>query len=283
MIESEGLDDCIGLDVLGNSDISSEDEDDKQKDELFTSCAGNKTGTVRSTGKSEEGRKRRLSKKQKRKRRDQFKLCLNGLRNLGNLFDATDEISDAFTDVAVTRPDVGIHHRVPSLVELCLKANRRKQRHSDKRRNTANTCNKQRTELPYGMKKLISHWGWSQKQLENQLSFFLNKVLPLVEIKMENREYVKYINTETNKNIDPVFPKRSVWVNLPYAPEKSMLKDHVYGSEKTPSFLFTPSAHYHREIERFYISYSRYYIYDYVCTNNAMWGEYYISTLLSVQ
>ena len=271
--ESEGHLNSIDSDILDSvsyCNIDSEDEEDEEDDELFMSCMANDRTVATSAGEPEQGRKRRPSKKQRRKRRNQYKeMYLDDLYNLGNLFDATDDISEVFGDVLATGPDVRIQNRVPTLVELCLKVNRRKQRQdSEKGKNSStNTPIKQRTELPYGMKKLISHWSWSQKHLENQLSFFLNKVLPLVEGKIEHNEHIYHHKTDRKCT---VFPKRSVWVNLPYAPLKSMFENADYGSEKTPSFLFAISAHFHGELDNF--DYSNYYHYDNVTLNNAMWG-----------
>ncbi|XP_060575193.1 uncharacterized protein LOC132732729 [Ruditapes philippinarum] len=203
--ESEDQLESIGSDILDSYlDTDCENEEDEE-DELFMSCIGNDTTAVRSPGEPDQGRRRRPSKKQKRKRRDQAKVIyLDDLFNLGNLFDATDEISDVFTEVLAAGPDVEIQHRVPTLVELCLKTNRRKHRYnSEKGKKRTNTLEKEATILPYGMKKLISQWGWSQKQLENQLSFFLNKVLPLVENQMKAKAYVENSKSETDSSETP--------------------------------------------------------------------------------
>lgn len=177
------------------------------------------------------------------------------LYNLASLFDPTDAINDVFTEVAEAGSDVNIKHKVPTLVELCMNANRKKPRGYSV---TAKCSDPEKTStsvLPYGMKMLLANWGRGQKQLENQLSFFLNTVLPIVEEKVSKKLHVML--EFRNENSKLFLPKRSVWAVTYHPLSKASAS---YPSMKSPAFLFTPSMHYHKEVE----------MYDYIYTNEYM-------------
>lgn len=204
----------------------------------------------------QQGRRRRPSKKQKRKRKKYFRMTyVDELYNLASLFDPTDAINDVFTEVAEAGSDVNIKHKVPTLVELCMNANRKKPRGYSV---TAKCSDPEKTStsvLPYGMKMLLANWGRGQKQLENQLSFFLNTVLPIVEEKVSKKLHVML--EFRNENSKLFLPKRSVWAVTYHPLSKASAS---YPSMKSPAFLFTPSMHYHKEVE----------MYDYIYTNEYM-------------
>lgn len=290
MTDSESQFESIGTDslqfdaedcVLVDGEYDEEDDDDEEDEEdIFMSSVGSDKITDHKSEEVKSGRRRRLSKKQKRKKREYFKITyVDDLYNLGNLFDVTDEINDVFTEVLGSESNVEVKRRVPTLVELCMQVNRRKQRSNSERHRNVSGTGRDRSSvtqviLPYGMKKLLSSWGRTQKQLENQLSFFLNKVLPLVEEKVSKSYHLLEGYRTESKNNKFIFQKRSVWSVLPFPPTKDMTSTVQYASEKSPAFLFTPSIHWHTEAESFHYTYTDHYNQDNLTLTTAMWGEF---------
>lgn len=290
--DSESQFESIGTDSLELDDGDNEVDDDnvEEDEDIFMSSVGSdKILDVGTSGEPQSGRRRRLSKKQKRKRKKYFRMMyVDDLYNLGNLFDVTDEINDVFSEVLASDPNVEVKHRVPTLVELCMRANRKKPRTNSERQRNVSGADKDRhrnvsgtdrntataVDLPYRMKKLISSWGRDQKQIENQLSFFLNKVLPIVEEKVLKKHYMcaDHMVYYSGKIHKVTFQKRSVWSVLPFPPSKNILSQVSYASEKSPAFLFTPSMHSHEEVDNLYYSYNEHFKYDNVTLTNAMWA-----------
>lgn len=262
MVESSSeLDDD---DVFDGDD--NEGDDDYQS--LMSSISSDKV-VNEAPCELQQGR-RRLSKKQKRKRKKYFRMTyVDELYNLANLFDPTDAINDVFTEMAEgAGPD--IKHRVPSLVELCMKANRKKTKTYPV---TAKSSEPEKTPsvLPYGIKRLLANWGRGQKQLENQLSFFLNTFLPIVEENVSKKLHI--LEEFRNENVKLSFPKRSVWATTHHPPSKTCALNTTYPSLKCPAFLFTPSIHYHQEAELYYYIYIQHYLTDYLALTCAMSGK----------
>ncbi|KAL4230093.1 hypothetical protein ACF0H5_010478 [Mactra antiquata] len=258
--------DITSMDVFDdsiNSDGNDDDDDDGDDDELMISCRSSNSVTDSTTATTQSVRHRRPSKKQKRKRRKYFKVTyLDELFNLGSLFDADDNIDDVFNEVSEEGINVNIQYRVPTLVELCLNVNRRKRRANsttskppmqenlkDKRQNEPDNQEPvprsygEGQVLPFGLKKLMSSRHGGKNDLQNLISHFLNKVLPVYEDLLidSNSKSIQSYYAYTVSDIRP--PVRSVWNVLPYPLAGDCNGNVTYGSDMSTAFLFTPTMH----------------------------------------
>ncbi|KAH3746582.1 uncharacterized protein LOC127848185 [Dreissena polymorpha] len=154
------------------------------------------------------GRRRRLSKKQKRKRKSHFRTTyLEELYNLGNLFDPSDEIDSVFNTASEIGGETDVVRVVPSLVELCLVASTKKTRSGSEKEQP---CIGQ---LPRQLKKQVISRAVERKEQRQLLSYIQNYILPnTMRPNNENKMVVKekFLSTYTSENVVPIF-KRSVF------------------------------------------------------------------------
>lgn len=183
--ELQDLDDQLrGTSITSSSSESLDNVDTEEVDDsLMQSCRStisSPTDKTFQTDLSQTGsRQRRLSKKQKRKRKAHMKTCyLEDFYNLGNLYDVSDDIENVFSEVAEMGACANVQRRMPSLVELCLIATRKRQRiGSDSRKTRALSCSIRK--LPRSMRRQIRSWESTQQELQRQLSYLQNHVLPM--------------------------------------------------------------------------------------------------------
>ncbi|WAR08211.1 hypothetical protein MAR_018169 [Mya arenaria] len=192
---------------------------------------------------SQNGRKRRLSKKQKRKRKTHFKtMYLDELYNLGNLCDPSEDIENVFTSL----PDEGImgseiERNVPSLVELCLAASTRKLR-TNSEKGKSSVVQQNRGDIPYLIKYQLSSYGKGMKEQQKLLSYILNRIIPLglqpnCEQKLNNMFYFE----DSEKNEFCIL-KRAVWKALPYLCKECTCNyiDSQIPQEQATAYLYAP-------------------------------------------
>ena len=174
----EELDEISGM--LNDTNVRDSSSEESDFLSLNASFAASTDKVSMSGSNSQSERKRRPSKKQKRNRRiARYKTSyLEEFCNLGGVYDVTDDIESVFNDIAETGSCVNIKRRVPSLVEMCLMAIRRKRTNSDIKSKKKPPQFKL-TELPRKMSGQIKSWGQTQRDLERLLQYIQNQLLPL--------------------------------------------------------------------------------------------------------
>ena len=194
-------------------------------------------------------RRRRPSKKQKRKKNREFRVTFaNEIMCLGNMFDVTEDIDMAVTEVTAEDSDVCINRHVPSLVQLCMAVTSRK------------VESKEKTQLPVGMRGLVSGWNKKQGLLRKQLSWLQNRLLPFVDNETNYPAVCCQSKTKTdgiNKFLF-IYPTRSIWNAIPFPLKPNWNDDRIYTSGKAASFLVAFSLSYHKQQEDVQWEYSNY-------------------------
>ena len=240
----------------------SESDDDNDKD-IEIVCGTNSSNIGE--------RRRRRSKRQKRKRAKTTRLLFaNEFLNFMNVFDAEDELESVFEETKENPGPIAVNRRVPSLVELCMKATRQKKRHSS--RGSTSTVPQQ---LPYGIKRLLTVLRHDQRILAKQLSYLQNHILPRISSQSDIDTCINW----TDYNKDPIleFPSRSIWTCLAYPVSQGDLDscpESMIQTTKTPTFLYTPTMHRIAElVDNRYSNYYRDYIAKSPC---ALMGKYHV-------
>ena len=197
-------------------------------------------------------RRRRPSKKQKKKKNREFRVTFaNEIMSLGNIFDVTEDIDIAVTEMTAEDSDVCINRQVPSLVQLCMAVMSRK------------VESKEKTQLPVGMRGLVSEWNKKQGLLRKQLSWLQNRLLPLVDNETNFPSTCLQCKNKTdgNKNLF-IYPTRSVWNAIPFPLHQYWNEDRIYTSGKAASFLVAFSLNHHKQQENVRWEYNNYCCYQ---------------------
>ena len=189
-------------------------------------------------------RRRRPSKKQKKKKNREFRVTFaNEIMCLGNIFDVTEDIDMAVTELTAEDSDICINRQVPSLVQLCLAVTSRK------------VESKEKAQLPIGMRGLVSGWNKKQGLLRKQLSWLQNRLLPFVD----NEKLCFEIKRKDDKEINIfIYPTRSVFNAVPSPLKPQWNEDGVYTSGKAASFLVAFSLIHHKQQESLQWDYNKY-------------------------
>ncbi|KAL3881006.1 hypothetical protein ACJMK2_033207 [Sinanodonta woodiana] len=176
-------------------------------------------------------RKRRPSKKQKRKRRQEMKcVYINDLFAISNLFDLEHDISEANDDGVTPR------NPVSSLVQLCLKA-------------ASQMSEDEKSEIPMGIKKLMSSRNQINSFQRLQLSWLQNNFL--VSFEPEDiftsrclyKDPQKVITDHTSKGIHTenhislFLPTRNILNSITCYKHKAHDTDQIYKGSKVSSYL----------------------------------------------
>lgn len=210
----------------------SEESDFQSLSASFTSSIGSTSTT---TTPLQSGRQRRRSKKQKRKRKTHFRTTyLEEFYNLGNLVDVTDDIENVFSDIAETGTSVNVQRRVPSLVELCLVATRRKRLNSVPNQKKPLKFNI--SLLPSRIRGQLRSWGQTQKELQGLLSYLQNQILPIFiyednKVIMDDKFYQPFVYEN--------LLKRSVFSEI----ANPSWTDNTQFCEKYSGFLMSGTTH----------------------------------------
>ncbi|KAK3592695.1 hypothetical protein CHS0354_037831 [Potamilus streckersoni] len=201
-------------------------ETTRTSNDVFLSIGACNTGN---TYPSE--RKRRPSKKQKRKRRQEMKCeYINDLFVISNIFDLENDISEANDD------GVTLQNPIPSLVQLCLKA-------------ASQISEGEKSEIPLGIKRLMASKNQINSLQRLQLSWLQNNVLASFEpentftnscLYQDRRKVITEITLkgiQTINHISVFLPTRNILNYISCYKHKAHDQDQIYRGSKVSSYL----------------------------------------------
>lgn len=265
--ESVATDDTFEtLDSLEESTNKKHDTLDNNTGDLEHSSVSSELAAAASSkfGVCDGGRRRRPSKKQRKKRNREFRVTfVNEIMSLANVFDVTEDIDIAVSELTEGDSSVCINREVPSLVQLCMAVTSRKVESKDK------------AVLPVGMRKLVSGWNQKQGLLRKQLSWLQNRLLSISENETNFSSVWKiFVDKSSSTQWLFLYPTKSVWNAIPFPIRQHWNQDQQYTSGKAASFLPAFSLNSKKQNENIHWEYNNFCTYDCLqplCNLSGMW------------